>query len=111
MGRSVTLRDVEPDTASVPAYAPGRRIALVMLFPQVMTAEGEEGMRGMTERLIDQVLGAGGRYYLSYRLHARGDQLRVAYPRIEEFVAAKRKYDPALRFRNLMWETYFRVIS
>jgi FAD/FMN-containing dehydrogenase len=103
---NVTLRHVEADAASVLAYAPGTRIALVMLFPQRMTAEGEEGMRAMTEALIDQVLGAGGSYYLPYRLHARADQLRKAYPRIEEFAAAKRKYDPALRFRNLMWEKY-----
>ena len=71
-----------------------------MLFPQLMTAEGEEGMRAMTERLIDQVLAIGGSYYLPYRLHARADQLRKAYPRIEEFVAKKRSYDPQLRFRN-----------
>jgi FAD/FMN-containing dehydrogenase len=104
---NVTLRYVEADAASVLAYAGGTRIALVMLFPQQMTAEGEEGMRAMTERLIDQVLSVGGSYYLPYRLHARSDQLRAAYPRIEAFVAAKRSYDPALRFRNMMWETYF----
>jgi FAD/FMN-containing dehydrogenase len=104
---NVTLRHVEADTASTLAYAPGARIALVMLFPQHMTTEGEEGMRAMTERLIDQVLGVGGSYYLPYRLHARADQLRAAYPRIEEFVAKKRSYDPGLWFRNLMWEKYF----
>jgi FAD/FMN-containing dehydrogenase len=106
---NVTLRYVEADTASTLAYAPGARIALVMLFPQHMTVEGEEGMRAMTERLIDQVLGVGGSYYLPYRLHARADQLRAAYPRVEEFLAKKRNYDPQLRFRNLMWEKYFAV--
>jgi FAD/FMN-containing dehydrogenase len=72
-----------------------------------MTAEGEEGMRAMTEALIDRVLALGGSYYLPYRLHARGDQLRKAYPRVDEFVAKKRSYDPRLRFRNMMWEKYF----
>ena len=52
------------------------------------------------------VLALGGSYYLPYRLHARGDQLRRAYPRIEEFIAKKQQYDPHLRFRNLMWEKY-----
>jgi FAD/FMN-containing dehydrogenase len=104
---NVTLRYVEADTASTLAYAGGTRIALVMLFPQQMTADGEEGMRRMTERLIDQVLAVGGSYYLPYRLHARPDQLRAAYPRIEEFAAKKRHYDPQLRFRNTMWDTYF----
>ena len=50
-----------------------------MLFPQAMTAEGEESMRAMTKALIDRVLTLGGSYYLQYRLHARGDQLRTAY--------------------------------
>jgi FAD/FMN-containing dehydrogenase len=72
-----------------------------------MTDEGERSMQAMTERLIDRVLALGGSYYLPYRLHARADQLRAAYPRIEEFVAKKRSYDPQLRFRNMMWETYF----
>lgn len=64
-------------------------------------------MRVMTEALIDRVLELGGSYYLPYRLHARPDQLRGAYPRIEEFIARKRSYDPQLRFRNMMWDKYF----
>ena len=103
---NITLRHVEADATSVLSFAPAVRIAAVMLFPQAMTAEGEESMRAMTEKLIDRVLALGGSYYLPYRLHARGDQLRAAYPRIEEFVAKKRNYDPQLRFRNMMWEKY-----
>jgi FAD/FMN-containing dehydrogenase len=103
---NVTLRHLEADT-SVLSFAPAPRIAAVMLFPQAMTDEGEKSMQIMTERLIDRVLALGGSYYLPYRLHARADQLRAAYPRIEELVAKKRHYDPQLRFRNTMWEKYF----
>ena len=46
-------------------------------------------------------------FYLPYRLHARPDQVRAAYPRLDEFLAKKRRYDPQLRFRNLMWDKYF----
>ena len=104
---NVTLRNVEADTMSVLSFAPAARIAAVMLFPQAMTAEADESMRAMTEKLIDRVLALGGSYYLPYRLHARPDQLRAAYPRIAEFIAKKRSYDPQLRFRNTMWEKYF----
>ena len=104
---NVTLRHVEADTTSVLSFAPAARIAAVMLFLQAMTAEAEGSMRAMTEKLIDRVLALGGSYYLPYRLHARADQLRAAYPRIEEFVQKKRSYDPQLRFRNMMWERYF----
>ena len=104
---NVTLRYLDADSTSVLSFAPAPRIAAVMLFPQLMTPQAEESMRRMTERLIDRVLALGGSYYLPYRLHARPDQLRAAYPRLEEFVAKKRSYDPQLRFRNTMWEKYF----
>jgi hypothetical protein len=103
---NVTLRYVEADGASVLAYAPQRRIAAVMLFVQQRTQEAEADMRAMTVKLIDRVLAQGGSYYLPYRLHARVDQLRAAYPRLDEFVAAKRRYDPQLRFRNALWDQY-----
>jgi FAD/FMN-containing dehydrogenase len=48
----------------------------------------------------------GGSYYLPYRLHATREQMRSAYPRLDEFVAAKRRTDPQLRFRNALWDTY-----
>jgi FAD/FMN-containing dehydrogenase len=103
---NVTLRWLELDSMSALSFAPAPRIALVMLFPQAMTRESEDSMRAMTEALIDAALGVGGSYYLPYRLHARPDQVRRAYPRVEEFAVKKRSYDPQLRFRNMMWDTY-----
>jgi FAD/FMN-containing dehydrogenase len=104
---NITLRYVSADESSVLVFAPAPRIAAVMLFVYRPTREADEAMRRMTERLIDQVLALGGSFYLPYRLHARRDQVRAAYPRVDEFVAAKRRYDPELRFRNLMWDKYF----
>lgn len=103
---NVTLRYVDTDLSSVLAYAPQPRIAAVMLFVQSRTAGADEDMRAMTVGLIDQVLNLGGSYYLPYRLHASREQMARAYPRVEEFVAAKRRYDPQLRFRNALWDTY-----
>ena len=59
-----------------------------------------------TDTLIDRVIALGGAFYLPYRLHARHDQVRAAYPRFDEFVEQKKKYDPGLLFRNLMWSAY-----
>ncbi len=103
---NVTLRYVDADKASVLAYAPQPRIAAVMLFVQKRTTEADDDMRAMTVKLIDRVIGLGGSYYLPYRLHATREQLRAAYPRLDEFVAAKRRYDPQLRFRNALWDKY-----
>jgi FAD/FMN-containing dehydrogenase len=104
---NVTLRYVDADSSSVLTYAPQARIAAVMLFVQKRTAEADDDMRAMTVKLIDRTLAIGGSYYLPYRLHATREQLRVAYPRVDEFVAAKRRYDPQLRFRNALWDSYF----
>lgn len=104
---NVTLRFVDTDPVSVLSFAPAPRIAAVLLFSQGVTAEADRAMAALTERLIDAVLAIGGSFYLPYRLHARADQLRKAYPRLDEFSAHKRRYDPQLRFRNLMWDKYF----
>lgn len=103
---NVTLRYVDADSTSVLAYASEPRIAAVMLFVQKRTAEADDDMRAMTVKLIDRVLALGGSYYLPYRLHATREQMRIAYPRVDEFAAAKRRYDPQLRFRNALWDTY-----
>jgi len=103
---NVTLRYVDADSSSVLTYAPQPRIAAVMLFVQKRTTEADDDMRAMTVKLIDRTLAIGGSYYLPYRLHATREQLRSAYPRLDEFVTAKRRYDPQLRFRNALWDTY-----
>ena len=78
-----------------------------MLFVQPMTSEADSDMQAMTEKLIEHALSLGGSFYLPYRLHATRDQVNRAYPCLDEFIAAKRRYDPQLRFRNAMWDKYF----
>lgn len=104
---NVTLRYVDADPVAVLAYAPQKRIAAVMSFSQEISPEGEVDMMRMTEALIEGVKDLGGAFYLPYRLHARRDQVRSIYPRTEQFVAAKRRLDPSLVFRNMMWDVYF----
>ncbi len=107
---NVTLRWVEPDPDSLLAFAPGPRIAAVMLFSQEMTARAEADMARMTAALIDRVIGLGGAYYLPYRLHARLDQFTASYPSAHDFVAAKRAADPGLVLRNALWDRYMGVL-
>jgi FAD/FMN-containing dehydrogenase len=104
---NVTLRYVGADDAAALAYAPSPRLAAVMSFSQEISAEGEADMTRITERLVDRAIKLGGAFYLPYRLHARRDQVRAAYPRADEFAERKRSYDPTLLFRNAMWDAYF----
>ncbi len=104
---NVTLRYVAADETPVLAFAPTPRIAAVMSFSQDISAEGETDMLQLTEALIERITAIGGAFYLPYRLHARRDQVAKSYPHVADFVAAKRRYDPNLTFRNAMWDTYF----
>ena len=103
---NITLRYVATDSESWLSYAPGPRIAAVMLFSQEMTTRGEADMARMTRALIDAVLDIGGSYYLPYRLHATRAQFERAYPKAAEFAAKKREIDPDLRFRTALWDRY-----
>jgi len=104
---NVTLRHVAEDKTAALAIAASRRISAVMSFSQETSPEGEIDMMQMTEALIDRVIAIGGTFYLPYRLHARRDQVEKAYPATRDFIAAKRRYDPGLLFRNAMWDAYF----
>ena len=103
---NVTVRSVEADPDTVLRYADGPTTAFVLLFAQARTAAGEKTMAALTRDLIDAALGLGGRYYLPYRLHATPAQFRRAYPRADEFFAAKRRYDPDGLFANRFSEKY-----
>ncbi|MGY2052439.1 FAD-binding oxidoreductase [Methylobacterium sp. JK268] len=103
---NITSRYVAADPDSLLAYAPTPRIAAVMSFSQGLTPGDDVAMMRLTETLVDRVIALGGSYYLPYRLHARRDQLALAYPRLDAFAAAKRRYDPGLLFRNGLWSSY-----
>jgi FAD/FMN-containing dehydrogenase len=103
---NVTLRFVDTDPDSWLGYATTPRIAAVMSFSQEKTARAEADMQRMTQELIDGVIAIGGTYYLPYRPHARSDQFARAYPRAQEFAAAKRALDPDLLLRNNLWDSY-----
>lgn len=108
---NITLRYVRTDPESVLAYAPGPRIACVMLFSQEMTARAEIDHARMTRELIERVLDLGGTYYLPYRPHARLEHLLQGYPNAREFVARKLEIDPGRVFRNGFWDTYLEQLA
>ncbi|WP_170418516.1 FAD-binding oxidoreductase [Ruegeria atlantica] len=103
---NVTLRYVGQDDQAVLSFASEPRIAAVMSFSQEMTQRGEADMTRMTQTLIDRIVEIGGAYYLPYRPHATLDQLTNAYPRVAEFVQAKRELDPQLVLTNNLWDSY-----
>ena len=76
----MTVRDVRADSDTFLNYASTDMLAFVMFFSQPRSALGDAEMQAMTVELVDAVLGANGRYYLPYRLHATSAQLRQRLP-------------------------------
>ena len=103
---NVTLRWVERDETPVLTWSGTDRIAAVMSFSQRLNGEDEAAMMRLTEALVEGVIGMGGSFYLPYRLHARREQFRRAYPRADAFAAAKRRLDPRGVFRHALWDTW-----
>jgi FAD/FMN-containing dehydrogenase len=103
---NVTVRHVLQDDDTFLRYADRDMFALVMLFNQPRTPEGDAAVEPMTRELIDAAVRLGGRYYLPYRLHATPDQLRAAYPQARHFFEMKRRYDPRETFQSSFYVRY-----
>jgi FAD/FMN-containing dehydrogenase len=103
---NVTVRNVIEDKESFLRYADRELFAFVMLFNQARSPEADSRMEVMTRELIDAAIACGGRYYLTYRLHATTDQLVKAYPKVVSFFERKRHYDPEELFQNQFYLKY-----
>ena len=55
---------------------------------------GPSALPAVLDDLDELVLNAGGRVYLAKDARVRPDALAAMYPRLEEFLAVKRQYDP-----------------
>jgi FAD/FMN-containing dehydrogenase len=89
-----TVRLVERDDETVLAWAREPWACTVINLHVEHDAVSVARAADTFRRLIDVALAHGGSYYLTYHRWARRDQLEAAYPRIHEFLDAKRAWDP-----------------
>jgi len=87
-------------------YSPEPAFSLVLYINQTTDDEGNKRMKKATEELIDLTIAHKGRFFLPYQLYYSRDQLQRSYPQINEFFAAKKKYDPAELFTNTFYQKY-----
>ncbi len=106
---NVTIRIVHKDDITTLNYAKQDMFAYVLYFNQKFNEREGQILQKTTSDLIDLALDLDGTYYLPYQLFYSKDQLRRAYPRIDEFFAAKRIYDPGELFTNKFYEKYGRA--
>ncbi len=103
---NVTIRTVHQDRITALPYASQDMFAFVLYFNVKFNNGDNEILRKTTVDLIDVAGKFGGTYYLPYQLYYSPEQLKRAYPEIDQFFAAKKRYDPAGLFTNKFFEKY-----
>jgi FAD/FMN-containing dehydrogenase len=103
---NVTIRIVHKDTITALPYATQEMFAYVLYFNQRFNEEESRALQKTTVDLIDLALRLKGTYYLPYQLFYSPAQLRQAYPGVDDFFEAKKKYDPIGLFTNKFFEKY-----
>lgn len=103
---NVTIRGIHKDTITSLPYATQNMFAFVLYFNQKLTAHDSRVLQKTTSDLINLANSLNGTFYLPYQLYYSPEQLRKAYPGIDAFFSAKKKYDPSELFDNKLYEKY-----
>lgn len=103
---NVTLRTVHKDTVTALPYAKDDMFAFVLYFNQKLDKKDAAILQKTTVDLINLALELDGTYYLPYQLYYSPEQLHRAYPEIDAFFAAKKKYDPLNLFGSKFYAKY-----
>ena len=101
-----TVRFIERDKESFLPWAK-KRYACVIFCPH--TSTDKEAMRKTTEtcqQLMRAATRRGGSFYLTYNRFATRDDLNEAYPQFRDFLAMKKKYDPAETLQSEWYRHY-----
>lgn len=105
---NVSVRHAQKDIGSLLAWAKDEVFAFVVWYKQD-TNEIEKNKVGVwTRELIDASISLNGSYYLPYQAHATIAQFHKAYPNAKKLFELKTKLDPNFKFRNVIWDTYFK---
>lgn len=107
---NVSIRHAKEDSGSLLAWAREEVFAFVVWYKQ-LTNETEKGKVAVwTRELIEAATSLNGAYYLPYQAHATRDQFHKAYPNANKLFEIKKKFDPDFKFRNVIWDTYYKSI-
>lgn len=80
--------------------------AFVLYVNVPLTEEGKKSAQTWTRELVDAVIANRGTFYLLYQLYPSGDQVRVAYPMLDQFFLKKREYDSNEICDSAFYENY-----
>ena len=88
-------------------YAPELRVAMVVYYNMWRNTIDADGV--WTREMLDWVVSHGGAFYLPYLPHATPGQVRRAYPRFDELMAMKARWDPNGKLESRWSVKYIRA--
>lgn len=103
---NVSIRHARAEPDSLLTWAPVDVFAFVVYHKMGTGTEDWDHARVWTREMVDEVLRAGGRYYLPYQIHPTPEQFHASYPRAVELFELKRRVDPDYTFRNKLLDAY-----
>jgi len=106
-----TVRLIEKDDESVLAWARDRWACIIFNLHVEHTPEAIDAAADTFRDLIDVAAAQSGSYYLTYHRWARKDQVEACHPRMQEFLALKRRYDPDEVFQSTWYRHYRGMFS
>ncbi|MCE3229685.1 MAG: FAD-binding protein [Bacteroidetes bacterium] len=106
---NVSVRHALPDSGSLLAWAREEVYAFVVWYKQGTSEASKKEVGVWTRKMIDAALSFNGAYYLPYQPHATVDQFHKAYPNANKLFELKKKLDPEFKFRNVIWDTYYKT--
>lgn len=106
---NVSIRHAAADSGSLLAWAREEVFAFVVWYKQGTGSVDKHKVAVWTRELIDAALHLNGSYYLPYQPHASAAQFYQAYPDAHKLFALKRQLDPGYKFRNVLWDTYYKT--
>ncbi len=95
-----TVRLIERDDESFLRWARESFACVIFNLHVTHDPKGLENAAAAFRSLIDLGIKYGGSYYLTYHRFATKEQVEACYPQFREFLALKRKYDPAEVFQS-----------
>jgi decaprenylphospho-beta-D-ribofuranose 2-oxidase len=101
-----TVRYVEANEDAFLNYARHPALAVVLYTNMKTSQSGLEANAETTREIIELALKNGGTFYLPYVLDFDKSELNRAYPMVNEFLAAKKRYDPHEEFSSDFYAKY-----
>ena len=105
---NVSIRHAEKDLGSLLAWASTEVFAFVVWYKQYTNDSEKNKVAVWTRELIDASISLNGSYYLPYQAHATLKQFHQAYPNANQLMELKSKLDPTFKFKNVIWNTYYK---